>query len=226
MWNSSSRDSHGGTRIMAESSDKRNVIARPITGFQSPRTQAFPLGGGMSDGGGGNVPRGWNILIPRGCSIWNIVPGDLRRKGLACSRSGKNSSFVFPTWNVPDGSVPHGTYTSIGLVWDLSRGIDQEAALWYLGGGRNVPVGGQALSVPREHYSILAIPRGSARGEGREILRTGNARNVPRGTFFGGRAGAVWGQIAEVFHVEHFACAQARVGLSLETLPLLPLLCP
>lgn len=67
---------------------------------------------------------------------------------------------------------------------------------------------------------------GECTGRGRELLRTGNARNVPRGTFFGGRAGAVWGQIAEVFHVEHFACAQARVGFSLEILPLLPLLCP
>ena len=113
---------------------ERHAILASLTGSQSFPNSSFPAVGGMSDGGGGNVPRGWNILIPRGCSIWNIVPGDLRRKGLACSRSGKNSSFVFPTWNVPDGSVPHGTYTSIGLVWDLSRGIDQEAALWYLGG--------------------------------------------------------------------------------------------
>lgn len=102
------------------------------------------------------------------------------------------------------------------LGWSgISLGESIKKQLYGTWGGRNVPVGGQALSVPREHYSILAIPRGSARGEGREILRTGNARNVPRGTFFGGRAGAVWGQIAEVFHVEHFACAQARVGFSL-----------
>ena len=162
--------------------------------FPKPQNSSFPAGWGDVRRGGGNVPRGWNILIPRGCSIWNIVPGDLRRKGLACSRSGKNSSFVFPTWNVPDGSVPHGTYTSIGLVWDLSRGIDQEAALWYLGGeerARGRP------SAQVFHVNIIQFLQflGECTGRGEGAFEDWKcAKCSTWGTFFGGRAGCGWGK--------------------------------
>ncbi len=101
---------------------------------------------------------------PRWCSIWNIVQG-VPRRALVCVPGGG--------WKSSQSCAPHGTLQLECSTWNIYVNWDGLGSL--LGNRpRNssyVPLPGTCPGEAKrsvfhvEHYSILAIPKGSARGE-------------------------------------------------------------